>query len=266
VQFCAQSRLGYFCLLWALWWQADAGRAAFTLPATLERLLPQLGSPARMSGSASRRFTECRQSRWEPTLPIGTRVVVKKGPPTMGAIVVFYAPYGSLEEECGPKPCSRHGLCGLARHRLVCVASALYLYKGWPTMKPDQSVVNEIRLAVEVLATHAGSIHVRLQEALPHVAIAQECNAETSSEELLRLRIGAGLVEGGDKDDESDLDAEASDAEIAKSIALLSEERAIEIARDILYLYEIMTGVRRTEDIPELAKLKGLRVGCHGAI
>jgi signal peptidase I len=40
----------------------------------------------------------------EPTLPIGTRVVVKEGPPTVGAIVVFHPPEGSEQEECGPKP------------------------------------------------------------------------------------------------------------------------------------------------------------------
>jgi signal peptidase I len=40
----------------------------------------------------------------EPTLPIGARVVIKEGRPTVGAIVVFYPPEGSATEECGPKP------------------------------------------------------------------------------------------------------------------------------------------------------------------
>lgn len=40
----------------------------------------------------------------EPTLPIGTRVVVKEGPPTVGAIVVYHMPEGGQQEECGPKP------------------------------------------------------------------------------------------------------------------------------------------------------------------
>jgi signal peptidase I len=39
----------------------------------------------------------------EPTLPIGTMVVVKEGPPTMGTIVIFHPPEGSELEECGPK-------------------------------------------------------------------------------------------------------------------------------------------------------------------
>lgn len=40
----------------------------------------------------------------EPTLPIGTRVLVKKQPPIVGAIVVYHPPEGALEQECGPKP------------------------------------------------------------------------------------------------------------------------------------------------------------------
>jgi hypothetical protein len=133
-------------------------------------------------------------------------------------------------------------------------------------MKPDQQVLKEMRLAVEVLVTHAGSIHARLQEALPHIGIVQESGMPTPSEEVLSLRIGSGLVGGGGDDGASGPEAEASDAEIAESIASLSEARAVELARDILYLYELMTGVRRADDIPELAKLKGLRVGHHGAI
>jgi signal peptidase I len=38
----------------------------------------------------------------EPTLPIGTRVGVKEGPPTVGAIVIFHPPEGAEQEECGP--------------------------------------------------------------------------------------------------------------------------------------------------------------------
>jgi signal peptidase I len=46
----------------------------------------------------------------EPTLPIGTSVVVKKGQPTVGAIVIFRPPEGWLQEACGPKPhVVRHG-------------------------------------------------------------------------------------------------------------------------------------------------------------
>jgi signal peptidase I len=40
----------------------------------------------------------------EPTLPIGARVVVKEGPPAIGAIVVYHPPEDFAVEECGPKP------------------------------------------------------------------------------------------------------------------------------------------------------------------
>jgi hypothetical protein len=66
----------------------------------------------------------------------------------------------------------------------------------------------------------------------------------TSAEKHLKLRIGAGLVEGGDEDDGSDVEADASDTEVAESIALLDEARAVEIAGDMLRLYELLAGLR----------------------
>jgi hypothetical protein len=69
----------------------------------------------------------------------------------------------------------------------------------------------------------------------------------TRAQEHLRLRIGAGLVEGGNEDGVSDLEADASDAEVAESIALLDEERAVEIAGDMLRLYELLAGLH-TDD------------------
>jgi hypothetical protein len=124
-------------------------------------------------------------------------------------------------------------------------------------MHPDRPAVNEMRLAVEVLATHPGPIHNRLQAAQTYFGVVQERKMLTASEEFLSLRIGAGLVEGGDQDDASDRETEASDAEVAESIALLSEERVVEITRDMLYLYELMAGLRRADDIPELATCPG---------
>jgi hypothetical protein len=80
-----------------------------------------------------------------------------------------------------------------------------------------------------------------MQAAEPHVGRAFECEMRTPAERHLRLRIGAGLVEGGDDASE---DAEASDADVAESIALLDEARATEIAGDMLRLYELVAGVR----------------------
>jgi signal peptidase I len=40
----------------------------------------------------------------EPTLPIGTSVVLNGDPPVVGAIAVFHPPRDAEMEECGPKP------------------------------------------------------------------------------------------------------------------------------------------------------------------
>ncbi len=61
------------------------------------------------------------------------------------------------------------------------------------------------------------------------------------------MRIGAGLVEGGDEDDDSD---------VAESIALLDEARAVEIAGDMLRLYELIAGLR-TDDSYGLSERSG---------
>jgi hypothetical protein len=103
-----------------------------------------------------------------------------------------------------------------------------------------------MRLVIEALATGPGPVRVRLQAAEPHFGLIFESEMRTPAEKHLRLRIGAGLVEGGD-DDVSDVEAEASDAEVAESIALLDEARAIEIAGDMLRLYELLAGLR-TDD------------------
>lgn len=40
----------------------------------------------------------------EPTVPIGTKVVLNEHPPVVGAIAVFHPPEGAERDECGPKP------------------------------------------------------------------------------------------------------------------------------------------------------------------
>jgi hypothetical protein len=105
----------------------------------------------------------------------------------------------------------------------------------------DHPALEYMRLAVEALTTGRGAIRARLQAAAPHFGQAFECEMRTRAEKHLRLRIGAGLVEGGD---EAPDDAEASDTEVAESIALLDEARAVEIAGDMLRLYELVAGVR----------------------
>jgi hypothetical protein len=54
----------------------------------------------------------------------------------------------------------------------------------------------------------------------------------TPVERELWLRIGAGLVEGGDEG-----------SSLERSIALLDDRRASEIAADMLLLYELLGGL-----------------------
>lgn len=55
-------------------------------------------------GSVSSYVYRVPSGSMEPTLPIGTKVVVKEGPPIVGAIAVYHPPEGALQQECGPKP------------------------------------------------------------------------------------------------------------------------------------------------------------------
>lgn len=56
------------------------------------------------SGAGQSQLYRVPSGSMEPTLPIGTRVLVKKEPLTVGSIVVYHQPEGALEQECGPKP------------------------------------------------------------------------------------------------------------------------------------------------------------------
>lgn len=109
---------------------------------------------------------------------------------------------------------------------------------------PNHQALQQMRLAVEVLATNAGPIRTRLQAAEPYFGAVHESTMQTPAEERLRMRIGASLVEGGD---------EADDTDVSESIALLDETRVVEIAADMLLLYEILAGIRTDDDyeLPE---------------
>ena len=56
-----------------------------------------------------------------------------------------------------------------------------------------------MRLALLELATGRDPVRTRLQAAEPHFGKASEGQKLTKAEETLSLRIGAGLVEGGDE-------------------------------------------------------------------
>jgi signal peptidase I len=58
---------------------------------------------AGLSGPVSSFIYRVPSGAMEPTLLIGVRVAIKKRPPSVGAIVVYYSPEGFAAEECGPK-------------------------------------------------------------------------------------------------------------------------------------------------------------------
>jgi hypothetical protein len=84
-------------------------------------------------------------------------------------------------------------------------------------MKPDSRAFEHMRLAVEALVTHSGPVRARLQATVPYFGVVLQSKMRTDAEEHLRLRIGAGLVEGGEEEDDESYNVEidASYDEIA---------------------------------------------------
>jgi signal peptidase I len=62
------------------------------------------GAVAGSPGSVSSVVYRVESGSMEPTLPIGTRVVVRRGAPlAVGAVVVYHPPQGVVAAECGPR-------------------------------------------------------------------------------------------------------------------------------------------------------------------
>lgn len=114
-------------------------------------------------------------------------------------------------------------------------------------MSANVQALEAMRPVVEALVIGPGEIRTRLQAAATPFWTVFTMPMLTPSEERLRLRIGAGLVEGGPDDDDTqddNGDEDADDAAIALAIESLDEKRASEIARDMLWLFEIFAGIR----------------------
>ena len=110
--------------------------------------------------------------------------------------------------------------------------------QGRCLMKESHPSEEPLRRAVEALTIGSGRIRERLQGAERHFREVSRDDMRGPVERTLVLGIGAGLVEGGD--DEND----EEDTDVADCIAMLDESRAAEIAGDILRLYEVVGGVR----------------------
>jgi hypothetical protein len=61
-------------------------------------------------------------------------------------------------------------------------------------MKPDHPAFEDMRLAVEALATGSGPVRFRPQAAEPHFGVVHESKMRNEVEERLRMRIGSGPI------------------------------------------------------------------------
>jgi hypothetical protein len=93
-----------------------------------------------------------------------------------------------------------------------------------------------MRSVVEALVVGPEPIRVRLRVAETFFGGLREDELESAAERALVLRIGSQLVEGGDED-----------CTVAESIACLAEEQAVEIAGELLCLYELVAGIADSE-------------------
>jgi hypothetical protein len=95
-----------------------------------------------------------------------------------------------------------------------------------------------MRRAVDALITGSEPIRTRLQTAEESFVTLEETELATELEKIIYHRIASSLVSGGPEDDADD-DEEPSREAIAESIAMLDDDIAALIARDMLRLYEL---------------------------
>jgi hypothetical protein len=105
-------------------------------------------------------------------------------------------------------------------------------------MVPNHPSYEQMRLAIETLCTSPGPIRVRLLAADKHISAVNPNDLRDKAEWAFYHRIVAGLVEGGEESDE-----EADESAIAESLADLDDARVIEIATDVLHLFELVAAI-----------------------
>jgi hypothetical protein len=105
-------------------------------------------------------------------------------------------------------------------------------------MKPTDPSYAHIRLAIEALCTRPEPIHARLQAAEQHFRHVEIGVHGGSAEWNLYHRIGSSLVSAGPDD---------GSGTVADSIAALDEGRAIDIAADMLHLFELLAKIAESD-------------------
>jgi hypothetical protein len=108
-----------------------------------------------------------------------------------------------------------------------------------PVSAPEaRTAYIKMRQSVDALITGSEPIRARLQMAEESFVTLEQAELATELEQLLYHRIASSLVSGG-PEDEADDDEDASPEAVAESIALLDDNIALLIARDMLRLYEL---------------------------
>ncbi len=104
------------------------------------------------------------------------------------------------------------------------------------SVPPDRPAYDTMRSAVEALVVGPEPIRGRLHAAARHLEELRKDELQSAGEHHLYLRIGSQLVEGVDED-----------CTLAESIEALADERATEIAGEMLRRYELVAGIADSE-------------------
>jgi hypothetical protein len=100
-----------------------------------------------------------------------------------------------------------------------------------------------MRRAVDVLITGSEPLRVRLQLADRIFGVLDpQTELATTLERCIYGRIASSLVSGGPDEDDEDDDEDCSREALDESIAMLDDDIAVLIARDMLRLYELTAG------------------------
>ncbi len=100
-----------------------------------------------------------------------------------------------------------------------------------------------MRRALDVLITGSEPLRVRLQLAERIFGVLDpQTELVTTLERTIYGRIASSLVSGGPEADDEDEDDEYSQIAVEESIAMLDDDIAVLIARDMLRLYELTAG------------------------